>query len=130
MAVITIPKPLKDKLGDEAADAFVEVVNEIDLSARQEAILIAEERFERRLSEEVAGLKQDILRLEGKIYQVKAELEGKIDQVRAELKGKITTSSEALKVELKADKADILKWMFIFWASQIGAVFALLKFFI
>ncbi|MEO5356523.1 MAG: CCDC90 family protein [Nitrospirae bacterium YQR-1] len=47
---------------------------------------------------------------------------------------------QAAKAELKEDinrldtkisdtKAEILKWMFIFWASQIGVIFALFKFF-
>ncbi len=57
MAVITIPKPLREKLGDEATDAFTEVIKEIDLDARKEALGIAEERFEKRLSEETGKLR-------------------------------------------------------------------------
>ncbi|MEM8938212.1 MAG: hypothetical protein AAGC64_02570 [Bacteroidota bacterium] len=34
-----------------------------------------------------------------------------------------------LKVQLKSDKADILRWMFIFWVGQIGAILAILKLF-
>ncbi len=49
MPVITIPKPLRDKLGDEATDAFVEVIREIDLETKKE--LVTKEYFERRLSE-------------------------------------------------------------------------------
>ncbi len=119
MAVITIPKPLRDKLGEDATDALVEVVKEVDLSARQEAILIAEERLERRLTEETGKLREETAQLRHEIVR----LEGKIDNVKTELEGKIG-------IEIQKSKADILKWMFIFWASQIGAVFALLKFFV
>ena len=33
----------------------------------------------------------------------------------------------ATKAELAEVKAEILKWMFIFWAGQIGALLAILK---
>ncbi len=86
MAVISIPRILREKLGDEATDAFVNVVKEIDLDARKEALSIAEERFEKKLTE----------------------------------------------LELRIEKrfTDMLKWRFIFWASQIGIIFAFLKFMI
>ncbi|MBF0464694.1 MAG: hypothetical protein HQK88_07980 [Nitrospirae bacterium] len=34
----------------------------------------------------------------------------------------------ATKAELAETKAELLKWMFIFWASQIGIIVALIKF--
>ena len=33
----------------------------------------------------------------------------------------------ATKVELEMVKADIIKWMFIFWVSQLGVIFAMFK---
>ncbi len=36
MAVITIPKPLRDKLGDEATEAFEEVTEEVEKDAHKE----------------------------------------------------------------------------------------------
>ncbi len=81
MSVITILKPLRDKLGDDATEALAKVIKEVDVSARQDAIAIAEERLERRLAEEIGKL-----------------------------------------------KAEMIKWMFIFWASQLGFIFAFLKF--
>jgi len=39
-----------------------------------------------------------------------------------------------LRAELKADianvKADMIKWMFIFWVAQLGAMFGLLHYFL
>ncbi|MBF0464631.1 MAG: hypothetical protein HQK88_02710 [Nitrospirae bacterium] len=86
MTVITIPRPLREKLGDEGTDAFVEVINKIDTEAKK-------------------GLatKEDISNLEIKIESVKAEIE--------------------------KSKSETLRWLFIFWASQIGIIFALFKFF-
>ncbi len=67
------------------------------------------------------------------LLQIKTELVGKIDKLETRLDGKIDTAVARLEgkidTEVQKSKADILKWMFIFWASQIGAVFALLKFF-
>lgn len=36
----------------------------------------------------------------------------------------------ATKEDLANTRADLIKWMFIFWASQLAATFAFLKFFI
>ncbi len=85
-----MPKVLRERLGEEATDAFIEIVKEIDLDARKDSLSIAEERFEKRLAEEVGKLRTEMYKL----------------------------------------KSEMLKWMFIFWASQIGIIFAFLKFMI
>jgi len=103
MAVITIPSALKNKLGDEATEAIVELIKEIDLEARKDGIAIVEERFERRLSEEFGILKVENAKEFGKM---RAETAHEIGKLRAEM----------------------IKWMFIFWVSQIAAIVALLKF--
>jgi hypothetical protein len=72
MSVIAIPKPLREKLGDDATDALVQIVRELEKKDE----IVTKDFLERRL----------------------AEL-----------------------------KTDLLKWMFLFWAGQIGAMFALLK---
>lgn len=41
MPVIAIPKPLRDKLGEEATDALTEVIRSIDLEARKDALALA-----------------------------------------------------------------------------------------
>jgi hypothetical protein len=54
MSVITIPKPLREKLGDEASDAFVEVIKEIEKKDE----IVTKDFLERRLAE----LKTDLLK--------------------------------------------------------------------
>lgn len=75
MAVITIPRPLRERLGDEGADALVAVINEASKGQRDDIIALVEEKFERRLAEV---------------------------------------------------KADLIRWMFVFWVGQIGVITGLL----
>lgn len=118
MSVITIPKPLRDKLGDEAAESFAMLLKEVEFEGRKDALVIAEEKFERRLSEEVAKINQRITEEVAKINQ-------RITEEIARLDKRITEEIAGLRVEIAKTKSEIIKWMFIFWASQIGAVAAL-----
>jgi hypothetical protein len=42
----------------------------------------------------------------------------------------LTTKQDVneLKVELKETKSEMIKWMFIFWVSQLAAIIAVIKF--
>jgi actin-like ATPase involved in cell morphogenesis len=51
-----------------------------------------------------------------------SNLIGEIKENMAKMKGELSTS-------IAESKADIIKWMFIFWAGQLAAMFAFLKFF-
>ena len=86
MAVIAIPRPLREKLGDDGADALVAVINEAAKNQREDVVSHVEERFERRLAEEIGKVRQEI--------------------------------AEA--------KADLVRWMFIFWVGQIGVITGIL----
>mgnify|MGYP001142844104 FL=1 len=80
--VITIPKAIREKLGDEGAEALTELFNKIDDRSKEDIIELAEQRFEKRL----------------------AQLDVKIERVRA----------------------DLIKWMFIFWVGQVGVLIGIL----
>ena len=98
-------------MGNEDVDAFTEVIKEIDLEARKEAIAILEERFERRLIEEVGKLR--------------VGLSSEIEKNRSKI--------ENIRTEVAVSRADTIKSMFIFWIGQIGVlsgiIFAMLKLF-
>ncbi len=100
MPLIAVPKVLRDKLGEDATEAFVEVIKSIDLEARKDALVIAEERFEKKLT----------------------EMELRIEKRFSEIEKRFS--------DMERRFTDILKWMFIFWASQLGFIFAILKFMI
>ncbi|MBI5286954.1 MAG: hypothetical protein HY878_05110 [Deltaproteobacteria bacterium] len=54
MPVISIPRPLRDKLGEEASNSLIQFINEATGEARDNVILLAEEKFEKRLTEEMS----------------------------------------------------------------------------
>lgn len=71
MAVIAIPSPLREQLGDKATEAFVSVLKELDRDSRENALAVSEEKYERRLLEESSKIRQDIARMEGDIKVLK-----------------------------------------------------------
>lgn len=101
MAIISVPKPLRDKLGEEGSDAFIDILNKSQEKQKNDVIEIVAEKFERRLSEEISGLR--------------TELKGDIAGLRTELKEDIA----GLRIEMHSMRADLIKWMFIFWVGQV-----------
>jgi len=60
MTVIAIPNILREKLGESAAEALVEVINKAEERTKDRTIEVVEERFERRLSEEIGKLRVEM----------------------------------------------------------------------
>ena len=116
MAVISVPKALEEKLGEEAVLGLIEVLNDVEEKARENVVLIAEEKYERRLTEEIAGINK---RITDEIAGLKAEDLARIEK-------RITDERAKLDKSLSEVKADIIKWMFIFWVGQFFAIAALL----
>lgn len=115
MPVVSVKKPLREKLGDDGVDALIELINEAQAETQKNVIKIVEEKFEKRLAEELGKIRVEIAEL-------KSELKSDIESLRAEMK----SDNERLRSETKSDKADLIKWMFIFWAGQIGAILGIL----
>ena len=62
MALITVPKILREKLSEEGVDALVDVINKSDGKQKEDVIKIVEEKFERRLAG-MEGMRSPIRRL-------------------------------------------------------------------
>ena len=56
MTVISIPRPLREKLGDDGADALVDLLGKVNDGTRQDIMTPVEEKFERRLAAAEATL--------------------------------------------------------------------------
>jgi len=51
MTVIAIPKILRERLTDEGAEAFVEILDKVEEGTQKVTLEIAEERFGKKLAE-------------------------------------------------------------------------------
>jgi hypothetical protein len=69
MAVITVARPLREKLGEEGTDALVALINEAGEDNKKSVIEVVEERFERRLTEEIGKLRTDMADLRANLIQ-------------------------------------------------------------
>ncbi|MBI4649282.1 MAG: hypothetical protein HY738_22465 [Bacteroidia bacterium] len=97
MEIILVPRPLREKLGEEASDNLVELINKANGVVKQDTISLCSDKFERRLIEETT----------------------KLDK-------RITEEIQGLRVEMYRLHTVNIRWMFIFWIGQIGAILAIL----
>ena len=143
MKIINVPKVLREKLGDDGVDALIELINLADEKAKEDIIEIQTEKYERRLSEEISKLRsEDLIRLDKRITEEISRLRSEdlprldkriteeISRLRSEdiakLDKRIAEESAQLRTEISKSYANIIKWMFIFWAGQIGVITAIL----
>ncbi|MBF0516985.1 MAG: DUF1640 domain-containing protein [Nitrospirae bacterium] len=139
MSVLTIPRVIREHMGDDASGALAELINDVDIGARKDAIAIAEERFERRLVDELGKLRLEFRTEIGKINEritleigkinerITLEI-GKVNERITEESGKLQLEIEKLRAETANTKAEIIKWMFLFWIGQTAVLIAIIKF--
>ncbi|MDQ7039968.1 MAG: hypothetical protein Q9M35_03415 [Rhodothermus sp.] len=119
MAIVTVPKVLREKLGEEGVEALVALLNEAAHHERNNLMGILEERFERRVTEEGN-------RMDRRVTEVEARLEQRITEVEAKLKQQIAEVEARLGERMAGMRADLIRWMFLFWVGQIGTLVAIL----
>jgi hypothetical protein len=56
------------------------------------------------------------------------QLRAEMKTMEAGLRSEIKTSVAELRAEMSAFKAEIIKWMFLFWIGQIAVMTAIIKF--
>src|SRR5262245_56399697 len=94
-----VPVALRDRLGHEGSRALIDFMDSEKAVWRDEVLSLAEERFERRLIEAVAGL-------------------------RLEFRDGLS----AVRVELATARVEMFKWSFVFWIGQVAATALLLAY--
>ena len=122
---IKLYKILVEKMGEQEAQSLVEYVETKIGSEFQDKQYVLATKQDLQLQKE---------ELMDRMDKQKNELIDRMDNQKNELSDRMTGQKNELidrindlKVQVKADKADIIKWMFIFWIGQMGAMFALFK---
>ena len=103
MAVISVPRELRERLGDPASDSLVDMLRQVGAEQREDVITMVEERFALRLAETRDELRSEMhagfLNLQEQIGGVRAEIGG----IRADLQEQIG----GVRAEIGSVRADL-----------------------
>ena len=106
-----VPTALKDRLGPEATDGLLRLLGQVQTDLREDVITACTDRFERRLVEEVSGLRVQIAQVESSIRQDMTRLGA---ELRQEIGG--------ITARMALDRFELLKWAFLFGIGQVVAI--------
>ena len=118
MAVISVPRELREKLGDAGSESLVDLLRQVGGEQREDLIVVVEERFARRVMEARDELRSEMhtgfLDLQQQIGGVRAELPEQIGGLRAEFHKEIGGLRAEFHKEIGGVRAELHK--------EIGAV--------
>ena len=125
----TVPTALRERLGSEATHDLLRLFDTARAEWSAEVVSLSLERFERRLVEELAGLRiemaQQSATLREKVAQQGASLRVEIAAVRADLKSDMQEGFARIRQEMATNRFELLKWSFLFWIGQVLAIVGL-----
>lgn len=110
-----------DKLGDDVVNELVDWLNTVDLTYKSEL----KEHNEINLRRVEAMIRSEVAGLESKISQLESKTDGNFAASRAEFDSKIETGFANIRADMAALRADMIKWMFVFWATTALIVIGL-----
>jgi hypothetical protein len=137
MEMDAVPAALRLRLGPDATAGLFELLARSHEEARESVIAACTERFERRLVEEVSGVRVQLAHVESglrleithlesglrqEIARFGAELRQEIAQSTAGLRQEIARSVGELRQEIAAGRVELFKWCFLFWIGQVLAI--------
>jgi hypothetical protein len=103
MASGRVPAALRTRLGDDATCGLIELLDSDRKEWSEQVLSVAADRFERRLTEEVSALREDV-------------------------RGGLHEGLMSLRQELATTRVEMLKWSFLFWIGEISVIAGLLAF--
>ena len=101
-----------ETFGDEVTNELVEWLNMVDATYRADLRELNELNFARF----DARLEQRVAELDAKLEQRMTRLEAGLERLRVEFRAE-------LRAELAAQRAEMIKWSFLFWIGMVVTVF-------
>jgi hypothetical protein len=106
----------KSKLGEEEAKTVLQFVEE------KTAEKIAQQK-------DIWATKQDLGKLETGYRQEDKRMESGLRKDLFSVETNLRTEINKLDVKITDTKAELIRWMFIFWIGQLAAIIAIVKLF-
>ena len=119
MPVIQVGKTLREKLGEEGVQELIDLINSSQQQQKEDILTFVEEKFERRLSEEISKLRVDMV-------EMNQQLRTEMVEMNQQLRGEMVEQMAKLRTEISQTRAELIKWMFIFWVGQVGMILGIL----
>ena len=94
---LRVSKAVRDRMGDEATFGLVDMFDSANTAWSEQVLNLATERFERRLTEEISGLREEFHRT-------------------------LHEGLTAVRQEIATTRFELLKWSFVFWIGQVAVV--------
>ena len=104
MASNRLPLELRERLGDEAALGLLELLESERDEWSDRVLSVAADRFERRLAEQVSGVRVEI------------------SAVRTDIVRELHAGLGSIRQELANARVETLRWSFLFWVGQVAAM--------
>jgi hypothetical protein len=103
MARHGVSAALRERLGHEATEDLLDLMQSGQKDWTEHVLSVATERFERRLTQEIAALRVELMR-------------------------ELHTGLAAVRQEIAAVRVELIRWSFVFWIGQIAAMIGVLSF--
>lgn len=137
MYVSEVGPALERELGPEATEELVDMFDAAEEHCVTTVVEQSVERFERRLTEQVSGLRVEMVQGHAQLRQemtelgsglrqetteVGSRLRQEMTELRSSLRQEITALGGNLRQEMASQRVDLLKWSFLFWIGQVVAM--------
>jgi hypothetical protein len=119
MQMDAVPGPLREQLGVDATEGLLQLFEVSHREWRADVMAACIDRFERRLVDEVAGVRVQIAQTEAVLRRDMAET-GAANRVETAQMG------AGIRQEIAASRVELLKWCFLFWIGQVVATASLM----
>ena len=140
MPIVAIPDVLQEQLGTKAATALVDMMNQALEEQQRIVLTLAEDRFERRFSEELSKIREELALMRAEFREqlaalgaeLRQEMSSQVAELRqematqgAELRQEMASMQSRLHAEIAKRHSELIRWMFIFWIGQFISIAAL-----
>ena len=130
MDIEQVPAALRERLGVEATVGLLQVLDNSHRDGRAEMIAACTDRFERRLVEEISGVRVQIAQVEaslrGEMTEMGAAIRRDMVEMGASIRKEMGEMGGSIRQDMASGRVELLKWCFLFWVGQVLAIGGLL----